>query len=465
MTTDVLTCEIHGQPTRISCVDCNKPICPKCLVRTEVGTKCEACARPVAPKITKVSRFGPAQTIAMAGLGLVIVAALVVFLLSNGNSSSKPPAAVKPVGSWSSQPGLSGIRGTATVVRLADGKVLAAGGGVSSIPLATAELFDPASKAWSATGSLLQARRGAAAVVLRDGRVLVAGGVAGPRLLSSAELYDPATGRWTATGAMSIPRLGGTLTLLPDGDVLAAGGTTSGGRQGTGGGQTISPTASAEIYRTTTGTWVRTRPMASSRFEATATSLTDGRVLIVGGLGGAGTPGAGGIQYRPLPTAEIYDPAVGAFTATADMIAARAEQVALRLNDGSVLVAGGLGGPTGDVSLSSAERFDPNTGKWEAAGSLHRSRAGAAAVLLDNGQALVIGGEDVQEGSHGSLASAELYDPVHGAWLPAGSMSCPRSGLAAVVLGDGSVLAIAGDGAFPGQPPVAQSCVDRYSPA
>ncbi|MDQ6615231.1 MAG: hypothetical protein M3083_10900 [Actinomycetota bacterium] len=462
MTTPTLACETHGQPTRISCVECGKPVCPKCMVRTEVGTKCETCARPVAPKITRPPRSRSPWLLGL--LGAVLVVGAIVALRLNQGGGSKPVAALPVLGTWSKEPSLSSIRGTAAVVLLRNGQVLAAGGGVGTIPLAASELFDSSSRSWKPTGALNEPRRGAAAVVLTDGRVLIAGGVAGPTLLASTEIYDPGTGHWTPSGTMAIARLGGTMTVLPGGDVLIAGGTTTGGQQGTGGGQTISPSATAELFHVATGQWSSTRSMADSRFEATATVLSDGRVLIVGGLGGPGTPSPTGVQFGPLRSAEIFDPAVGAFTGAGSMAEGRALQVAARLANGQVLVAGGLGGPGGTVTLSSVERFEPTTGAWSEVAPMSQGRTGASAAALKNGMVLVTGGETVDQGARHSLAAAQVFDPAKDVWNPAGSMSCPRSGAGTALLADGSVLVVAGDTAFPGRPPVAQGCVDRYLP-
>ncbi|HEV8596816.1 MAG TPA: kelch repeat-containing protein, partial [Candidatus Dormibacteraeota bacterium] len=60
-----------------------------------------------------------------------------------------------------------------------------------------------------------------AAARLADGRVLVAGGGA---YTPTAELYDPATNRWTPTGSMSVDRYDFTATVLRDGRVLVVGG-------------------------------------------------------------------------------------------------------------------------------------------------------------------------------------------------------------------------------------------------
>lgn len=433
------------------------------MVRTEVGTKCERCARPVAPKVVAVRTSRLPWLLGAIGAVLVI-AAVVALSARGGGSSSKTPPPAAVLGSWTKLPALGSIRGTAAVVRLGNGQVLAAGGGVGTIPLAAAEMYDPQTKIWKPTGAMNQARRGATAVELADGRVLIAGGVAGPTLLDSAEIFDPTTGHWAATGAMAIARVGATMTALPNGDVLVSGGTTTGGQQGTGGGQTISPTATAEVFHVATGTWSTTHPMTVPRFEASATALTDGRVLVVGGLGGQGTPSPTGLLYQPLRNAEIFDPAVGAFTGAGSMAEGRALQVATRLPDGRVLVAGGIGGPGGTATLSTAERFDPTTGTWSSVAPMAQGRTGASATTLNSGMVLVTGGETVDQGARNSLASAQVFDPVKNVWNPGGNMSCPRSGQGAVLLADGSVLVVAGDTAFAGQPPVAQGCVDLYRP-
>jgi len=110
-----------------------------------------------------------------------------------------------------------------TATLLPNGKVLVAGGAIGYTPLASAELYDPATGTWTATESLHTARFFHTATLLPNGKVLVAGG-AGNGYLASAELYDPATETWTATGSLHTARDLHTATLLPNGKVLVAGG-------------------------------------------------------------------------------------------------------------------------------------------------------------------------------------------------------------------------------------------------
>jgi galactose oxidase-like protein len=76
---------------------------------------------------------------------------------------------------------------------------------------------------WTETGDLITARWDHTATLLPDGMVLIAGGKNGVPL-ASAELYDPASGTWTATGSLvANARQTHTATLLLDGGVLVAG--------------------------------------------------------------------------------------------------------------------------------------------------------------------------------------------------------------------------------------------------
>jgi hypothetical protein len=132
----------------------------------------------------------------------------------------------------------------------------------------------------------------------------------------------------------------------------------------------------------------------------------------------------------------------GGFNSTGSMNVARINHTATLLANGEVLVAGGNNNSTG--YLSSAEVYNPSTGKWTLAGSMTVPRDGHDAVLLPNGQVLVAGGINATLGTCGTLASAELYNPSTGTWTATGSMSTGRYDFTLTRLSNGEVLAAGG---------------------
>lgn len=454
MATDTLRCEAHGAETRLTCSVCDASICSRCLVRTDVGLRCERCASPggVRPRKTPRRRLALGVGVSLVGLAL-----LVGVLATSGPLDGEEPrgeAGMRVVGTWTAARPLSAVRGSTSALPLADGRVMAVGGGIGRVPLAASELFDPGSGTWSRSGQLAQARRGHRAAVLADGSQLVAGGIARGKLLASAEVQGRSPDSWTAVGQMSEPRLGHTMTVLRDGRVLVTGGTGRAAPAGQGS-QTVRPVASAEVFDPSTQRWTAAGQMTVPRFEHTASLLPDGRVLIAGGLGVRRG------KAVPVASTELYDPGTRTFSLAEDMSSARTDHAAATLQDGRVLVSGG---DRGTAPLASAEVFDPGRATWSRAASLADARRGHSATLLEDGTVLVSGGERFVAGARRSLSSAERFDPGRGVWRSAGDMSCPRSEHGAATLPDGSVLVVGGDAAFPGESPKAQSCVDRYRP-
>src|SRR5262245_36505509 len=119
---------------------------------------------------------------------------------------------------------------------------------------------------WTETGDLITARWDHTATLLPDGMVLVAGGKNNVPL-ASAELYDPASGTWTETGHLADARFSLTATLLPNGEVLVAGGALN----------SFTTLASAELYGPAGGTWTATGSLAQARRDHTATLLSNDR--------------------------------------------------------------------------------------------------------------------------------------------------------------------------------------------
>jgi hypothetical protein len=181
--------------------------------------------------------------------------------------------------------------------------------------------------------------------------ILIAGGANSSGAKTTAEIYNPNTGAQSLspTGSLNVARsCGSTATLLNDGTVLIAGGSGN---------------TTAELYYPSSGTFslytppsplypqnpngLPIGPMTAVRYNATATLLQNGTVLIAGGDIG---------DNAGLTSAEIYNPATGTFTATGSMSTRRTTQTATLLPNGTVLIAGGQDNYSGQVALNTTRR-------------------------------------------------------------------------------------------------------------
>jgi hypothetical protein len=365
-------------------------------------------------------------------------------------SASVPVVVSQPVGSFTTTASMLKVVGIHTATLLADGKVLVAGGSEGTFNYAygglpDAELYDPVARSFIATSSMTSARTLHTASLLPNGKVLVTGGFDEgrpdqPLPESSAELYDPATGSFTPAGTMGIARAVHTATLLPNGKVLIAGGGTE--EIVDGGFPFFGPgIAESEVYDPATNSFAPAGAMGSPRYAHTATLLPNGKVLITGGFStsdsSAGAPQA-------LLMAELYDPATGTFNPTGNMGTPRGGHTATLMPDGKVLISGGLMSIDATATAPSAELYDPATGAFAPTGSMAEARAEHTATLLPDGRVLIVGGYSVTA----ALTSAEIYDPRTGSFAFAGSMAEARAEHTATLLPDGTVL-VAGGNSMP----------------
>ena len=324
-----------------------------------------------------------------------------------------------------------GMTGTVVTTTDADGDPVTVtytqectGGSISATGVFTAPTLDPT---WTATGSLSVNRAefsgAAAAVLLTDGTVLMAGGHTGGAPTDTAERFDPATGSWSSAGTLSAPRRQHVLVPLEDGRAIAVGGYGVG----------PCPTSSiavSEIYDPSTGTWSAGAALNEARSWGFAVApLDDGDVLVVGGIRCDAVP-------TNIGSVERYDASSDAWATVASLPGTRYFHTATALDDGRVLVAGGVG----PGILASAFLYDPATDTWTATGSMNVARERHTATRLLDGRVLVVGGQD------GTVrADAEIYDPVTGEWHVIRPMSIPRWYHTTTVLGDGRVM-VAGGG-------------------
>lgn len=209
---------------------------------------------------------------------------------------------------------------------------------------------------------------GHTATLLTDGTLLVIG-------LNMAEIYNPSDGSWKSLEWKS-RRSYHTATLLPDGKVLIVGGM--------GSNETLK---SAEVFDPTTQKFLPIGNALWSRVYHSATLLSDGRVLIAGGSSYINN------AWETLKSAEIFDPnlnsGLGGFSWAGDMSTPRRMHAAIKLF-GEVLITGGV---ANDV-LESAEIFDPTLGAFTPTDQMINQRFGHTMVQQTNGNILIIGGSN-----------------------------------------------------------------------
>src|SRR3989454_4443153 len=309
-----------------------------------------------------------------------------------------------------------------TATLLQDGRVLVAGGiGGGGTPVASAEVYDPAANTWTVTGSLLMARSGHTASLLQNAAVLIAGGDSSGVAQSSLEIYDPATGAFAFTvGALSSPRESHAAAVLQDGRVLFVGGNNDKQQNAA----TVA-LATSDLYDPATESVSAGPALSTPRQGLSATTQLDGKVFVAGGNNGS----------ADLASAEVYDPAAGAFTLSASRLttARQGHQAFLLPRNNNVLI---VGGTSAGVPAASAELYTPWTGGISATGLMASARASATGgAVSQDGLLLVAGGKNA---SGTTLASGELY------------------GFATVKTGQadytpGSIVTITGSGWQPGE--------------
>jgi hypothetical protein len=273
---------------------------------------------------------------------------------------------------WATGPTMATPRTQHAMARLSDGRVLVVGGHDGVTILKSAELFDVTSgKAWQGTGSMAIERNYHVVTALLQGGALVTGGTPENTMpLDSAEIFDPA-GTWSYAGKMSIPRETHTATLLPSGDVVVVGGSVNG-----------NSFANTDVYHTSTNTWTAAADLHQSRYYHTASLIGTGaaaRILVAGGRntdasvvataemfepegtwtlapsmsqarsqhqavtlsnGSVLVTGGAGKGSQSFNGTELFAPQ-GTWTTGASLNDARAAHVASLLPGGAVLVAGG----------------------------------------------------------------------------------------------------------------------------
>jgi N-acetylneuraminic acid mutarotase len=138
--------------------------------------------------------------------------------------------------------------------------------------------------------------------------------------------------------------------------------------------------------------------MNEGRSSFTATKLFNGNILVTGGEDYRGT------SLHPKETCEIYNDSIQVWNYVADLNYARIDHQAILLKNGNVLVVGGYY-DMGQYARKETEIYHPGTNVWENSGETLYSRGGFTLTTLNDSTILLVGGV---QGSIDSL-SCELF--------------------------------------------------------
>lgn len=327
-------------------------------------------------------------------------------------------------GEWTEYP--TDARKDYSGVELGDGSVLVCGGVNKTHVVSCSRLtFD--GELHSQTFSLPEARLYATLSLVPPGRVLLAGGtdVNETELGARLSLPFPWASQQNVWGApegsavLPSPRADHTATRL-DSSVVLIGGRAD-----------IQQIPSIDV-RSDQGGWTKVVPSTAlaARAGHSATLLERSgaadRVLVLGGESEA--------QGGYLKSGFIFS-LPDNITPIADMPEARKAHTATLLDDGSVLVAGGMG--VGNALLATAWRYYPDTNQWESAGTIVPRKFHAAARL---GTDVIIAGGQSTLGPASSLATlrgdadpspnpdtVQRYNPVSKKWSSGPNLRHGRS--------------------------------------
>ncbi len=240
------------------------------------------------------------------------------------------------------------------------------------------------------------------------------------RSLFSQTFAAESIGTWIPTKSLVLPHDNATATLLSDNKVLVLGYDKN-----------------TEIYNLQTQSWaVVNGALKDLHYGNTATLLNSGEVLITG-LGND-------VNAEDSQYGELFNSTDNTWRKTGNMInPKRIRSTASRLSDGRVLVAGG-GFEFSSPSLIDTEIYDPITNSWTIAAPMNAPRNFHTGTVLQSGEVLVTGGGSIGNQGLNPLNSAEIYNTQSNTWSTTSNMFFARSGHTATLLPNGKVIVTGG---------------------
>jgi hypothetical protein len=338
------------------------------------------------------------------------------------------------------------------------GKVMVIGGfdsqplfapNVPANPLDSCEIYDPATNTWTLAAPHPVAAGWRWAAVLKNGMVLVAGGALSTTSnVASSHLYDPRKNVWIATRPLPIglanPHAFMRSIVLDDGRVLIAGGEDDKSVRGVIATGVLVHADNSYLFTLNERNpglsfWDFTHRksdrsisrMPEGRTTSALVLLDSGKVLNIGGLG----PAFDGLEAA-TNTTSLFDPETGVWTKAAPMppIIGLGEDEAITqyptapgsrwapfsalLDNGRVLIAGGVGGVLFETLRASALLYDSRKNRWRITTPMHLAYgAGPWSAKLPDGTGVLFAGPGRSTTTFDLTAvTGEVFAPESSTW-------------------------------------------------
>lgn len=209
-----------------------------------------------------------------------------------------------------------------------------------------------------------------------------------PEPAEELPLPEPDMTLWTQMANMPTARIDAASSVI-DGKIYVIGGLGAPG-----------VSTAVEMYNPESDTWSSKAPMPTGR-GSLATSVVDGKIYAVGGNMGPGLWG------ETSAAVEMYDPATDTWTVRASMPAPR-DTLATAVLDGKIYALGGgeVKGTEQWETFRTVNIYDPTMDTWTEGPPMHRPNDGFSAVVIDN-MIYVVGG---------AIPYVEMYDPSTETW-------------------------------------------------
>ncbi|MBO6574116.1 MAG: DUF1929 domain-containing protein [Rhodothermales bacterium] len=320
---------------------------------------------------------------------------------------------------------------------------------------------------------------------LPDGRILTwssnrTDGFPSGSEFTYASVWDPQTGSFVDTPNHTHDMFCAHLVMLPDGKLLVNGGRNH--------------VKTTSVFDPDTGSWSQTFSMNHGRWYPTTVAMPDGTVFTASGSGQPNaadtaellTPGSGWAELTGIDWGGIsgqlgfeshwwphlfLDPRGDIVHAGPTSIMHRvtvqgngqlleygpwlpdawySKHAAVAMYDeGKILIAGGAGTAVADPATNRALIMDVNgaTPVVTEIAPMQHPRRFASAVVLPNGEVLVVGGNTtgIKFSDDGTVLPVEIWSPDAGTWRTVAGISEPRNYHSiALLLDDGRVLSAGG---------------------